>query len=87
MKKIQQQEEIWLQAEIEERKREAKEKRRKTYEELKAAMNTPIGSFPETDLCEYEKLREQNIKDREQAMEESGFFEDFHKYKKKIGLC
>ena len=87
LKKIQEQEEIWLQADIDERKREAKEKRKKKYEEMKAAMKTPIGSFPKKELCEYEKLRERNIKNREQAMEESGFFEDFQKYKKEIGLC
>ena len=35
LKKIQEQEEKWLQANIDERKREAKEKRRKKYEEMK----------------------------------------------------
>ena len=50
-------------------------------------METPLGSLPENELCEYEKLRERNIKEREQAMEESGFFPDLQKYKKKIGLC
>lgn len=86
LKDIQEQEEIWLQASIDERKIEAKEKRRKKYEEMKEAMKTPLGSLPEKELCEYEKMRERNIKEREQAMEESGFFEDLQKFKKKIGL-
>ena len=42
------------------------------YEELKAAMNTQIDSSHETELCRYKKLREKNIKEREQAMEVSG---------------
>ena len=82
---IQEQEEKWLQADIDERKRGAKERRRKKYEELKTAMKTPLGSLPEKELCEYEKIREGNI--REKAMQESGFFKDLQKYKKKIGLC
>ena len=84
---IQEQEEKWLQADIDERKRGAKERRRKKYEELKTAMKTPLGSLPEKELCEYEKIREGNIKERKQAMEESGFFEDLKQYKKKVGLC
>ena len=87
LQSIKKQEEEWLKAAIEEREREKQEKRRKKYEELQALKNTPISPLPEKDLCEYEKLREKNIKEREQAMLESGFFEDFNDYKKKIGLC
>jgi hypothetical protein len=87
LKEIRKQEEELLKAAIEERKREKEEKRRKKYEELLAAKNTPIRPFPEKELCDYEKFREKNIKEREQAMLESGFFEDFNDYKKKIGLC
>ena len=43
LKKIQEQEEKWFQANIDERKREAKGKRRTKYEEMKKAMTTPIG--------------------------------------------
>ena len=87
LKDIQEQEEKWLQADLDERKREAKEKRKKKYEEMKAAMKTPILPLPENELCDYEKIREGNIKEREEAMKESGFFEDLQKFKRKIGLC
>ena len=49
-------------------------------------MATPLDPLPETELCPYEKLRESNIKEREEAMLESGFFEDLEKTKNEIGL-
>ena len=36
--------------------------------------------------CQYEKLRENKIKEREQAITDFGFVENFMEYKKKIGL-
>ena len=51
---------------------------------MKAAMKTPILPLPENEQCDYEKIREGNIKEREEAMQESGFFEDLQKYKKNI---
>jgi hypothetical protein len=53
---------------IEERERKEKKQRRKKYEELKAATNTPIDSFSETELRLYKKLSE-----KKPAMEESDF--------------
>ena len=38
--------------------KEKQKKRGEKYEEMKKAMTTPIGSFQEKELCEYEKLRE-----------------------------
>ena len=55
-------------------------------EEIKETMKKPVSPIPWSEPCFYEKLREKNIKEREDAMRESGFFEDLLKYKKKIGL-
>ena len=84
LKNIKQQEQAWLEADIEEKKQEARDKRRNKQEQLKAAMDKPIKAFPEKELCEYEKLREKNIKERMQAMEESGFFEGLNDFKKEM---
>ena len=71
---------------MEEKKNEAREKRRKKIIELKAAMKTPIDPLPVTEVSEYEKLRMSNIKEREEAMLASEFFEDLNDYKRNIGL-
>ena len=49
-------------------------------------MQVPIEPFPEREKSKYEKIRENNIKEREKAMVEAGFFEDLDDYKKKIGF-
>ena len=49
-------------------------------------MDIPIVPHPEKELCDYEKLRIKNIEERQQAMAESGFFDDLLDYKVKIGL-
>ena len=71
---------------IEDRKKEARDKKKERNEKIKAALNTPINPFPDKELCAYEKLRESNIREREEAMEKSGFFADLLDYKKNIGL-
>ena len=86
LEEIQRQQDIQLEAIIEEQKKKAREKRKQKEEELKAAMQHPVPPLPEKEMCEYEKLRENNIKEREKAMAESGYFEDLHNYKKKIGF-
>ena len=53
-----------------------------TKEELKK----PIPPIPVSERCPYEKVREQIIKERKDAMIESGFFDDLLNYKNKIGL-
>ena len=53
---------------------------------VSAALNIPLGPLPERELCQYEMIRENNIKEREKAMADSGFFEDMLEYKKKIWL-
>ena len=65
---------------------ELKEKRKLKEQEIKDTMATPINPLPETELCAYEKLREANIREREEAMKESGFFESLTEYKKEIGF-
>jgi hypothetical protein len=49
-------------------------------------MAIPLEPLPERELCPYEKLRENIIKEREKAMIESGFFEDLLKTKKDMGF-
>ena len=83
---LQRQEDDRLAAMIEEQKTEARERRRQKRKELKAAMDNPINPLPVTELSEYEKLRMSNIKEREEAMFASGFFEDINEYKRKIGF-
>ena len=65
---------------------EKKELRRLKEEERRKAMSIPLDPLPERELCEYEKIRENNISEREKAMYDSGFFEDLLSYKKDIGL-
>ena len=49
-------------------------------------MKAPLDPLPIRPLCEYEELREKNIKEREEAMAKSGFFVNLTSYKKEIGL-
>ena len=51
----------------------ARDKRQAKNAKLKAAMKQPIKPFPEIELCAYEKIRIDIIKEREEAMIESGF--------------
>ena len=68
------------------RNEENKKLRRLKEEERRKSMSIPLDPLPERDLCEYEKIRENNISEREKAMYESGFFEDLLSYKREIGL-
>ena len=86
LKNIKEQEEKWLEALIEERKEKARERRRQKNEKHKAAMNIPVAPNPQKELCDYEKLRNKNIEERQQAMADSGFFDDLLNFKVKIGL-
>ena len=49
-------------------------------------MEEPLPPLPEKELCEYEKQRERNIKEREEAMAASDFFEDLNEYEKNWDL-
>ena len=56
-------------------------------EKRKEAMRNPIDALPEKELCEYEKIREDIIKERNEAMANYNFFEELIETKKEIGLC
>ena len=86
MEELRQQEEKELEEFYIEKKRIAKEKRKEKNERIKAAMKVPIEAPPVKEMSKYEKIRLNIIKEREQAMAESGFFDDLLQYKKSIGL-
>ena len=56
-------------------------------EERKEALRNLIDAIPEKELCEYEKIREDIIKERNEAMANCKFFEELIETKKEIGLC
>ena len=60
----------------EEKKRMQREKQKEKTKIIKEKMNTPIPALPKRPLCQYEKIREQIIKERKKAMRDSGFFKD-----------
>ena len=65
--------------------KEAREKRNMENKEkrkaLKKALKKPIAALPVRELCEYEKIREKNIKERYEAMKKSKFFEELEEAK------
>jgi hypothetical protein len=67
-------------------KQSQKEKREKARGKLKEAIQTPMNPLPERELCQYEKIREDIIKEREEAMAKFNFYEDLNKTKDKIGF-
>ena len=71
---------------MEQRRKELKEKRQKKNAEKKLAMNTPVTPLPKRELCKYEQIREDIIKEREEAMAQFKFFENLEKTKREIGL-
>ena len=54
------------------KRNERKEKRKALMKKFKK----PLPPLPSKELCEYEKIREENIKERYEAMKQCGFFED-----------
>ena len=63
-----------------------REKRKQKELERKEAMAIPVAPIPEKELCPYEQMREDNIKEREAAMAECKFFESLNCMKKEMGL-
>ena len=86
LRKFREEENKMYEAINKERKKAQKENRKQKERDRKEAMNNPLEPLPEKELCEYEKMREKNIKEREEAMAASNFFEDLQDYKKTIGL-
>ena len=76
-------EERWLKAAIEERKQQNKENRQKKNKERKEAMDKPVNPLPTREMCQYEKIREGIIKEREEAMNKCNFFKNLLDAKKK----
>ena len=72
---------------IKQRKQEMVEKREKKKEERKAAMEKPVAPLPERELCKYERIREDIIREREEAMAKSKFFENLEKTISFHGIC
>ena len=65
----------WYRETMEERRQEDREARneqaRENYKKRKEALSEPI-IMPEVELSEYEKIREQNIKERDEAFQSMG---------------
>ena len=79
-------EERWMNAAIEERKQQRREKRQKKDKERKEAMEKPVNPLPARELCQYEKIREGIIKERQEAMAKCNFFENLLESKKEMGF-
>ena len=71
---------------MKQRKQDIKEKRQKKNEERRAAMEKPVTPLPKRELCQYEKIREEIIRERQEAMVQFQFFENLEKTKKDIGF-
>ena len=69
-----------------ERKQIQKEKRNQKQLEMQEAIKTPDLPLPDRELCQYEIVRNEIIKERQVAMRASGFFEDIDEYKNEIGF-
>jgi hypothetical protein len=71
---------------VEQRSKLQKEKRKQKKEERKAAMAIPLAPLPQKELCDYEKIRENNIKERQDAMAACEFFESLKSMKANFGF-
>ena len=67
------------------RKMKEKEKRKQKKEDLRQALSKPLEPLPKRKLCEYEKIREQIIKEREEYMVKCNFYVTLEKTKKDMG--
>ena len=81
MKSIEEQAEIRWEACMKEARERRNLKDREKRKAMKEAMKKPIAALPVKELCEYEKIREKNIKERYEAMKKSKFFEELEEAK------
>ena len=51
---------------------------------LKQASKKPMKPLPEMEMCQYEKIREDIINERKDAMAKFGFYEVLEKTKQKV---
>ena len=80
-KQIEKQQEMRLEADMKEaseRRNMANKEKRKA---LKEALKKPIAALPVRELSEYEKIRENNIRERYEAMKKIKFFEELEEAK------
>ena len=56
-----------MEAIVEQRKRDKLEEKKKKERERKEKMAKPIDPLPERELCQYEKIRENIMKEREES--------------------
>ena len=49
-------------------------------------MNKPLDPLPERELCKYEKIREEIIRERMEAMNKCNFFKDLNEMKSEMGI-
>ena len=67
-------------------KQEQGEKRKQEREKLKEAASKPIDPIPTRELCQYEQIREDIIREREEAMAKFKFYENLEETNKSIGF-
>ena len=79
-------EERWMNAAIEERKQQRREKKKEKDKERKEAMGKPVNPLPARKMCQYEKIQESIIKEREEAMANCNFYEDLLDANRKMGF-
>ena len=65
---------------------EQREKRKHEREKLKEAASKPIGPLPTRELCQHERIREDIMREREEAMAKFKFYENLEETKKSIGF-
>ena len=79
--RIEEDEERWQEDSRQEARERRNKKDRERKEAAKKAMNKPIDALPVREMCEYEKIRESIIKERNEAMAKCKFFEELNEAK------
>ena len=80
-KQIEKQQEMRLEADMKEARERRNMANKVKRKALKEALKKPIPALPVRELSEYEKLRENNIKERYEAMKKIKFFEELEEAK------
>ena len=71
---------------MKQRKHEIEEKRQKRNKERRTQMEQSLSPLPERELCQYELIRADIIREREELMAKFEFMENLKKTKEEIGL-
>ena len=83
-RQIKEQEERWIEAIKQEERERRNKKDRERRAASKKAMQKPIDALPDRELCQYEKIRESIIKERNEAMAKCKFFEELNEAKENM---